>query len=379
MHLWHLDPGDPHPPIPGELGEDLATHLRYASLSTAVAQVGGRQQAYLCGAGCAGCSGHRCEAGCRMALLRRVLGAHGVMRQLRRVPAGLAERPYRRVALAIPGRRALPLASELLRPWGEARLWVTWRQLGRWRWAGAALAVGDGDDPAVALRAAGWLALTLPAWRALCAAPLPATLPYGGQWAGPPFLLLPSVAPHGLRHPSVAARPDPTQGLLTSRLVRETEVGSRRPEADSALLARAIARLDLVGGADPLHDRAENQLLGDSIWPDGPDGLTAAEVGELAALLAAPELREGRPGQIGLGVDRVRRLTGRSRGQVAALLCWLDLAGALESARDPQVPWRDARPLAIDDLELFAARLRATPHPTAADIGAAFPKRGAAQ
>jgi hypothetical protein len=129
MYLWHLEPGERRAPPEG-LGEDLALHLRYASISTILVQVGDRQQAYLCGTGCPGCGGRRCAAWCRAALLRRALGAHGVARQLRLVAGGLAARPYARVALAAPGRGALPLDGGLLRPWREARLWVTWRHIG---------------------------------------------------------------------------------------------------------------------------------------------------------------------------------------------------------------------------------------------------------
>jgi hypothetical protein len=77
---------------------------------------------------------------------------------------------------------------------------------------------------------------------------------------------------------------------------------------------------------------------------------------------------------IGLGVGRLRRIVPMSRVEAATVLCWLDLAGLIEPARNPHSPWRDPRRLCITDLSEILAKLEATPLPSTSERMAAFPK-----
>lgn len=193
MLLWRIEPSPTGICIGPTLAEDLALHLRYAPLTTVLAQIGSQQQAYVSTPGCAGCGHRRCTPDCRMNLLRRMLLADHVAADLRPIPLGLSARPYTRLVLAVPGPQARPLDADVLTPWRDARVWAVWRMVLGQQVVGAALAVGaEGPEPLTALRERGWIGIVAP--RPLVRhvrQPQPFGLPYGWRWTTPAHMLLP--------------------------------------------------------------------------------------------------------------------------------------------------------------------------------------------
>jgi hypothetical protein len=242
--LWRLEPHPlsrmPHP----ALANDLHVHLRYAPLMTVLMQIGSRQQSYIQTSGCPGCRHQRCHPDCRMQLLKRLLVADQVARDVRPIPLGLAIRPYTRMVLALPGPHAHMLDGQQLHPWRDARLWAVWRMVTGRIVVGVALAVGaDGPDPLLLLRSHGWYGWMAPSpvVRTGTRSSLPWQLPYGWMWPHAAQILLPHhadstptdpIAPPPLPRPTHPL-PDATDalplmvggqvlGLLTMALVLRT-------------------------------------------------------------------------------------------------------------------------------------------------------------
>ncbi len=185
----------------GTFAAALRQHLQYtpAGLTTVLQQIGAEQSAYVLQAGCPGCLLERCVPGCRLELLRRVLGVGYAESELVLVRRGLMERPYTRTAIGWPGAGAKPLDASVLQGWPQARLQLHWRLRTRTRpalCASAVLCVGDGaDDPLDRLRAIGWQGLRVPTrisrWRRQ---PAPAPRLAARAWHGDPYVLTPVAA-----------------------------------------------------------------------------------------------------------------------------------------------------------------------------------------
>src|SRR5262245_54717436 len=108
--LWRLEGAIPEAlRDPERLADGLRLHLAHAGLITVLMQIGERQQAYVVLAGCAGCAYGRCEPGCYVDLLRRLLQACFTSCDLHPVRDGLAQRPYERAILIVPSKDARPL------------------------------------------------------------------------------------------------------------------------------------------------------------------------------------------------------------------------------------------------------------------------------
>jgi hypothetical protein len=333
-------------PIAPTLGTDLALHIRYAPLTTIAIQIGTQQQTYLSTPTCAGCKHRRCTPDCRVQLLRRMLRANGVARDLRPVPHGIQARAYTRLTLAVPGKQAHILDGSLLRPWRDARLWTTWRTVAGRRMVGLALAVGaDGPEPASILRELGWRTIAMP--RQVLphfTTPIPPILPFGWHSLPHPFLFLPQPTPVA----SVVARIDDAH---------ESCVEPPEP-TDDALLQQASQKLAaIINGSTSAPHPIPNQ---------------AAPIANLPAILELICSHE--IAQNGLGIDRVRRLTNLARGEAALLLCWLDLASVVVQPPNPQQPWREPRPLITTNAAEILDHLTQTPLPTHDHIAMHFPK-----
>lgn len=114
---------------------------------------------------------------------------------------------------------------------------------------------------------------------------------------------------------------------------------------------------------------------GPSIWPAGPEEMSPAVLGALVAqLLAEPRFQSERKGQSGISKGRLARLNapGLTESVARSLMVWFDRAGVLAPPEDGQSPWRAPRPFALSDLDQIAAKLRATPLPTGAEVQAAY-------
>lgn len=355
--LWRLSSTSAQaPPEMAALSAGLQLHVRNSGLDCIVVQIGAVQQRYVALKLCNGCARGRCEPGCEVELLRRLLAQHASGLQLERVAGGLAARPYCRVVLALPRANAV-LSSELLRPWPEARLIVRWRPGRRQHIQASAVLVvgGDGPDPGQIVRSQGWLPWPIP--RALglrwASAPVPPALPFGRPLRASPALLLPTTTPPA----TVLAPPRTfTSGLdepLTTWL--------------SALLANPTQAAEEL--------TSQPQEGGASAWPAGPDPLAPAALGTLVAqLIAEPSFQSTRKGQAGLSKGRLAGLKypGLSENVARALMVWFDRAGVLAPPEEGQGLWRAPRPFALTDLEQIAAKLRDTPLPTSEEIRAAY-------
>jgi hypothetical protein len=192
--LWRLDDVTVDGLTSSEqLAGGLAQHLARSDLHTVLMQISDRQQAYVGLDGCSGCARGRCEIGCHVDLLRRLLKAcGGQAAELRPVVGGLATRRYTRLVVAIPTRRARLLDGELLNAWPEARLTLHWRGV---RVAALLLVGADGPGPATIVREWGWRGLSVPVWvvRRWVCRPMPPALRWSGRWRGVPTLLLPAT------------------------------------------------------------------------------------------------------------------------------------------------------------------------------------------
>lgn len=348
----------------------LRQHLHHASLTTVLVQIGAVQRAYVALAGCGACPDQPCLPGCRAALLDRTLQAAGAG-ALRPVSHGLAARPYQRVALAVPGRAASPLDHTLLNGCNDARLtlhWATWRG---WITAVALLADAAPDaDVAETFRCWGWRPLPLPATLLLAwaRASLPPMLPIARAWPHDPMLLLP-------RPPELSACASHGDARLAGIAPREPTLPAAPVDSLLATWLRAV----LAGQREISVDAAAHAVVatdGDSsLWPAGPGDMHAAALARLVPqLLHEPTLRSERKGQAGLTKGRLvgLRVPGLTEPVARALMVWFDAAGVLAPPQDSQGPWRAPRPFVTDDLDQIAARLRATPLPTADAVQAAY-------
>lgn len=341
MQLFRLETPGP-PGRPEALAEGLRRHLAVAPLLNIAARIGARQQAYVALPGCGGCAHGRCLPGCRAELLRRTLrGAFGAGARLLPVARGLASRPYTRAALAWPTPAARPLTAELLHPYDDARLCLSWLAApGARLRLSALLALGAaGPGPAETLSAHGWRALVLPAWLIPRAAAL-LKLPWAGAWPLAPALLLAG---------------EPAQATVPA--VAGTGADQLALRRSTYLHLQAI----LDGTSPDAGAPAEAE------WPAGPGSGSAlmrpADVAAFARLaLAAPETLAG--DEPGLSRRRVAALLAEPHRQHAeTLLRWFAAAGVLAPPADDAQPFRRPRPLAEHDPARIAERLAATPLP----------------
>lgn len=350
------------------LAEGLRLHLQHTPMDTVLMRIGARQQSYVALNGCAGCPWERCEPGCRVELLRRLLAERAPTLRLEPIRGELAPRPYTRVALAIP-RGDRPLSGAMLQNWPEARLVVRWRpgHKGRLTAAALLLAGAEGADPSAALRAQGWRAWRLPAplaqrWSHL----LPWLLPLRAQQPTP-FLLLASEEEDGEDAAEHVLVDDPEQP--------PTSAAPLGLDQHLTTWLRAL----LANPRQPAEEPAPLEERGPSPWPDGPGGLKPPSLGQLIErLIAEPSFQSTRKGQSGITKGRLAglRYPGLSESTARALMVWLDRAGVLAPAEDGQGPWRAPRPFALTDLDLIATKLRATPLPTGEEVRAAYGGEG---
>lgn len=383
-HLFRLDMAGA--PLANALAQGLRRHLQHADLLTCLVRIDQRKQAYVALDGCPNCPTGRCVPGCRVELLRRAVRvAFGPAAQLRPVPKGLADRPYTRLALALPSPRAQPLDGDLLASWAEARLILHWHRAGKGRLSvAAALAAGvGGPEPAAALLERGWRLLPvptalLPAALKLVGAALPPRLPIARRWPGDPSLLVAALPPRPMPELETAASVVLAGAQATSedandqaRLRQSAYLHLRAIMAGKSKLSRSVKETPLVSSpseGQPTQDGAEG-------WPAGPgEGRAAMAPADVRALLlaalAAPTPGDG--AEPGLTRRRISALLGeRHKEHALALLLWLERAGLLETPADPSQPYRKPRPLAETDVDALAARLMSTPRPSAAELSAA--------
>jgi hypothetical protein len=356
--LWHLrgSGSEGFRTAPTAFIDGLTLHVANAALVSVLMQIGATQQSYVAMRGCSGCERGRCESGCHVDMFQRLLDRHGTGLTLQHVTGGLATRPYTRVVVAVPGRHA-QLHSELLHPWPEARLVVSWQpgKRGSIQMAALLLVGADGPSPCRELRARGWQpwpVLTAIARRWACA-PIPPTPLLKRSQRGVPTLLLPARRP--LVCPPAAA------------LSRDSGLDTQLTVWLTSLLAHPNQPAEEV--PTPPQDATP------SPWPTGPGTLAPAALGTLVAqLIAEPSFQSTRKGQSGLSKGRLAGLkyAGLSENVARALMVWFDRAGVLASPEDGQGPWRAPRPFALTDPEQIAAKLRDTSLPTNEEIRAAY-------
>jgi hypothetical protein len=311
----------------------LRQHLVFADLTSVLMQIGNRQQAYLLVQGCPGCAEDRCVAGCRAALLNRVvMGAFGATSRLSHIPKGLAPRPYARVYTLTPASTATMFEASTLAPWPEARLALHWCRVPKGApLVAGVLAVGEqGPDPVAALAERGWQVRSVRApfnrWGWLrpqllraVAPPLlrPLVLPAPKPWHRDPAIL---TVPIGERQTAVDTPPEPPADPVEERALAGAEELLNRliPEgtplrplapvrgqhdllpADGRAIESAsrqgecVATAAVGSEADPVDedDRGEGYapplvftIDGDNSQVEGAATTAAAEIGD-AALLA---------------------------------------------------------------------------------------------
>jgi hypothetical protein len=386
--LWRLIGTTPETITqPQRLSEGLALHLRYADLLTVVVQIGERQQAYVALHGCISCGQARCAPSCPVQLLRRLLVACIPGAELQLAMSGLAQRPYRRVVVALPAPTAQPLDGTLLHAWDEARLQLRWHQGRRGLCCAALLAVGaDGPDPNGVLQTQGWSPRPIEAWLAHRTLQMPMphlhALPRRTQLAP---VLLPPIP----RITTLETRAAPDQQTSVDRVVSLSIAGqlrtllSEQPGTnDQTAQDGPDVRPDdgtladwLYGAQHVAHRPSEDVApipaapMDDAevgMWPAGPYGLTPQAVGQLLRQLAThPAFTQGKQAsQIGVVKGRLVKVLGLAEPAALAVLVWLDAAELLAAPLRPEDRWRRPRPLATTDLDMIATRLTATPLPT---------------
>lgn len=424
--LYRIDGAGDSPPLALEtIQEGVRRHLQRADLLSILVQIGRRQQAYVALHGCPGCLSGRCRIGCKVDLLRRTLqGDGGPGWRLALVRNGLSRRPYRQLVALWPTPAAQPLSALALRHWPEARLTIHWAG-GRARpeiAVAALLATGAGPAVAAVLRAAGWRTLPLPRLSGpILNRPQPAGLPLRLRWPTAPTLLLPQAEPEppaGMPAQAEAApAPDPEEELARQlaewlKAVREQRPPPGRPQpqppdrprdADAPQPAPAPAHhaaqppaddagpgdvpaplptpepaatpspVPAPAGEPPPEARGAPEGPADTIpWPAGPGTMGPTDVAQLIVCCGTSPVFVGgeRPGITKKRLGAV--LPVELAEHAAALTVWLGRAGALADPPVPDEPWRNPRPLATDDRAAIAARLAATPIPSAAEAHAAL-------
>jgi hypothetical protein len=356
--LWRLEPASDGPAETEPLADDLRVYLAHAALTSILVRIGSRERAYLALESCAGCIAGRCVPGCRTDLVRRALHARGGA-SLIPAEAGLATRPYTRLAYAWPQSGAKPLRADLLAGWSELRLVVRWsRTAGRRLRCAALLHIdGEGPSPQQVLRRLGWAALPiLPPLQRWFAQPLPVGLLWSTPWSHEAFLLTPTTTSQ-----PTPAETDPLAGIAVDGLLAEWLAGAI--DAPTALLQEEAA----------LQQHAAEAASRD--WPAGPGSLTAAVLAELVPqLIAEPSFHSARAGQSGITKGRLVSLKHPALTETTArsLMVWLDWAGVLAPPEGGQGAWRAPRRFATEDLATIAAQLKATPLPRDEEIRRAY-------
>jgi len=419
---------------PDRLADGLRLHAQHAPLLTTLIQVGAHQRAFVATRGCRGCAEDRCEAGCYGELLRRLIAATVPGSSLA-ASSGLAARPYRRAVLAWPAARARYLPASALAGWEEARLTLHWSAAARGgvAVAGVLAVSADGPDPAQVLASFGWLAPQVPAplIGRVAAPPVPRPIPVRRPWRGAPALLFASaVSTDAAESAASAVSADAAESAASAEAAARDAVDGREPRAADALsycygpvvyrlsprLAGAIAgalrrrrtepaahaagggrppeearpardtaalpatlyagaqgEAGEAGGGEPEGHSAAPERDG-SPWPHGPGALHPQALRELVErMVASPVLTAGQQAsQIGLTRRRLEQLPGVTPDLARALLVWFDAAHVIADPYHPDRPWVSPRPLLDLDPQAIAARLRATPLPSAEAIAAAF-------
>jgi hypothetical protein len=364
LTLWRLEGATTEflPDATG-LAAGLRLHLAHAPLTSTLVQIGDVQRAYVALDGCGGCLRGRCEPGCRVELLRRLLRASLDGATLQTVPRGLAACPYARVALAWPGRNARPPAGAILAAWEEARLSIHWQRGPRATiTVSALLATGVGEgDPARILTELGWNALPLPP--SLLSRIERGSLPLlkvGRVWHNEPTLLLPAA---GEVVPAATEQSPPATDELA-----DAPTTSPLAQALDRILALAREPAPATGATTGLAGTREADAAG-SPWPAGPGRMRPAEVATLVErLLSDPAIIAATPPGVTKG--RLRDLV--EPGLAEPLLAWLDAAGVLAEPSRPELRWREPRPLRECEPEAIAEGLRRTPLPDDPAVQAAL-------
>ncbi len=364
--LWRLENISVQMDIDAPLVADvLRVHLAHAPLTAVLMQIGAAQRLYLALDGCPGCADGRCLPGCRADLLRRALRASGVG-ELALVREGLAARPYAQAVLALPSRDAQPLDGALLSAWSDARLILHWRNwTGDMLAATALLLTGEGPDPLAVVRACRWqtFALLGPLRRRVIQ-PIPAALPLGRRWYGAPYVPQPLSSvdeqPVSEQEEHAPAEVDRMLAAWLRAAIDQPQQAQRELEAAGQ---EQVAAISLV------------QVASDTRWPVGPGGMPPEVLGQLIPqILAEPTFRSTRKGQSGISKGRLAGLRHPYLGEASArvLMVWLDRAGLLAQPEDGQSAWRAPRIFVTDDLDVIAAKLKATPLPTLEDVRSAY-------
>jgi hypothetical protein len=334
--LWNLKNATPDSLTNvGELAAALRQHLHYTprGLSSVLLQIDQEQSAYVIQAGCPGCALDRCLPGCRVDLLRRVIGTGYPGSLLSSVTRGLLPRPYTRVVIGWPGPNAQVLDASVLQGWKDARLTLQWRSCTRPKpglYASVVLCVGEGaDDPLERLHAVGWQgrsAQSLLRW--FGGQPRPAPRLAQALWLHDPHLLTPvAAATQWLMTPPIPPTPTVDAGVgagytNASAIVHHLqEVGARVEmlDLDPDAWTATVAATSVVG-EDP---RPIFQTLQSSASPlhvhDLASGTVALDPGRLRSIEQTPPL-------LYLGTRR----DGRRRWRPLSATHHLVLSGSIE-------------------------------------------------
>ena len=334
--LWNLKNATPDSLTnAGEFAAALRQHLHYTprGLSSVLLQIDQEQSAYVIQAGCPGCAIDRCIPGCRVDLLRRVVGTGYLGSHLSLVERGLLPRPYTRAIVGWPGSKAQALDASVLQGWKDARLILQWRSCIRPKpglYASVVLCVGAGaDDPLERLRSVGWQgrsAQSLLRW--FGGQPRPAPRWARALWLHDPHLLTPvAAATQWLMTPPTPPIPALDAGVSAgytnaSAIVHHLqEVGARiemldlAPDAWTATVAATSA-----AGGDP------RPILQTLQTPASPLHVHDLASGAVALDPGRPRPTEQTPPLLYLGTRR----DGRRRWRPLSATHHLVLSGSVE-------------------------------------------------
>lgn len=404
--LWRLNDAAEATLTAGDkLKRGLRTHLLHAPLRTTLMQIGLSQQSYVSVAPCTGCVQNRCEAGCPVELLRRLLHATFDGATLTLVKRGLSDRAYTRAFQLWPQVDALPLDGTLLHHWSEAQLSLDWRRVAvttkPLRARALLLTSADGPDPLPLLRARHWEGAPLPAWlRRLGLDWRKAAWRQSRSWIHTPYLLLPVA-----RSVAVERAPSEEQaGAAEEAPAQEEEDGSEA----SLIIARQLAAhleplLRAVRDAAPKTEAAnegdttfrtqdstpDTHATGDdgsleavsadtppetSIWPPGPGRMRSSDVAWLIEQMqTSPIVQSG--DEPGVTRKRIAQLLPDDQSEYSRqLMLWLHAADVLAPPPVEEEPFRNPRLLLSDDVTTLATQLAATPLPSVEEARAAMQK-----